>query len=67
MKFTTQQHQTLLNLLHQQSNQGASTSNNFSHINQIGTLSYNNQNTIGNVLPFSCAISKYDQVTWILN
>ena len=67
MKFTTQQHQTLLNLLHQQSNQGASTSNNFSHINQIGTLSSNNHSTIGNVLPFARAVSKHDQVIWILD
>lgn len=67
MKFATRQHQALLNLIQQQANQGASTSNNFSHINQIGTLSSNNHSTIGNVLPFARAISKHDQVIWILD
>lgn len=67
MKFTTQQHQALLDLLHQQANQATSNSNNFSLINQIGTHSSDNHNTIGNVLPFACAISKHDQVTWILD
>ena len=67
MKFATRQHQALLNLLQQQANQGASTSHNFSHINQIGTLSSNNHSTIGNVLPFARAVSKHDQVIWILD